>query len=217
MSAIPKDNINDKNNKRFFVPPQYSKTDKRDRDLVERVKLGDQEALNILSRKYMLITRKMANKEFSEFDREDVMQEVMLKFIVAVYSYKSFGSFYRFFCGIYSNATKSWIKKNYRLARNVGIAKWMRIEREDNYPFVQKEDESLFIDALTIKEHMKNITKENARAVMMYYFDDIAPKQANELFGIPKDCYRGRYRRGITEIKKSIERAKMFEIKKDTL
>ena len=166
--------------------------------LIKRIRAGDEDASEILVRKYYLQIMRFCGWQCGNTDlAEDLAQETFLKAFKSLDQYQKKGHF------------KAWL---YSVAKSVCIDEFRkrRIESETAFDIYELGSDSLEIKRLEdddeIRHMMASLPKDQKEALLLHYIEGFSYRQMGEILNVP---YRTAQSRVNLAIKTLRERGKI--------
>ena len=145
--------------------------------LIKRIRAGDEDASEILVRKYYLQIMRFCMWQCGNADlAEDLAQETFLKAFKSLDQYRKKGHF------------KAWL---YSVAKSVCIDEFRkrRIESETTCDIYELGSDSLEIKRLEdddeIRHMMANLPEDQKEALLLHYIEGFSYRQMGEILNIP--------------------------------
>lgn len=161
--------------------------------LINRMKRGDDEAVEQLVKKYYGDILKYSYRHmFGSSEAEDITQETFVKFFEHFESYKHYGKVKNYLYVIAGNLCKNYYKKN---------------QQEIYEPIIEEifnetEQSETKID---LENALKKLQEEYREVLILYYFHDIKQKEIAKILNISLPLVKYRILKGKEQLKTILE------------
>ncbi len=184
---------------KFFRPP-YSKVALQDFELVKRVCKGDSLAFASLVEKYEKKVRALGYSFFkNETDTADFLQDVFLKVYTNISSFRKESQFSTWLMRIAYNTAinaKNRRKEYVTLSENAEIL-------DNDYSVEEKQLREL--TAESIREALKELPKQFALCLDLYFFYDFSHSEISIITGLPVNTIKSNIFRAKKQLKQKLE------------
>jgi RNA polymerase sigma-70 factor (ECF subfamily) len=167
-----------------------------DLELVERIKNGDRESLDILVKAYL---PKVYNRVLSlvpESDAEDVTQEIFLSLVDSIDSFRGRSAFSTWFHRITMNKVADYHRKSSRRKEQL---KENDVPRAID-PWKGTDDE------LIVKEVLVELPDKYREVLLLKFSEGLSFGEIAEQLNLTYEATRSRYRRAIVMVRERLER-----------
>jgi len=150
-----------------------------DEELVGRVAVGDESALEELVGRYAVSLSRFIERQTAGNDVEDLYQETWIRAIGAIDSFDRVRRFSTWLFTIAVNLCRDWHRR--RASRPAG--------GEDSERIGYKSDASARLDAQALLAHLPF---EQREAVILRYYHDLSENEMSRVMGVPTGTVKSR-------------------------
>lgn len=166
-----------------------------DEELVERIKNGNREYLDVLVEAYLPKVYNRVQALVPESDAEDVTQEIFLSLVDSIGKFQGESAFATWFYRITMNRVADYYRKVSR-----------RQKKESNRePTPRAFDPWKWMDSkLALKEALVNVSDKYREILLLKFLEGLSLDDIAERLGLTYGATRYRYRRAICVVRKRI-------------
>ncbi len=165
-------------------------------ELVERVKDGDSEALDILVRAYLPRVYDVVQSLVPESDADDVTQEVFLSVVDSIWKFESRSTFSTWLYRITKNKIADYYR---RKSRNRETALDDQQDFESFYPW------DIIDSELIVKAALAMLPDKPREILLMKFLYGLSFREIGDRLGLTYEGVRSRYRRAIYMVQQQFE------------
>ena len=180
------------------MPVNIMKTNKRltDEELVERIKNGDKEALDILVKAYLPKVYNRVHSLVPEADAEDVTQDIFMSLVDSISSFQGKSAFSTWFHRISMNKVADYHRKIARRREQFSENQPIRIVN----PWKATEDE------MVIKQALVDLPEKHKEVLLLKFSEGLSFAEIADKLDLTYEATRSRCRRAIEAVREKIER-----------
>jgi RNA polymerase sigma-70 factor (ECF subfamily) len=158
-----------------------------DEELVERIKAGDSEALDMLVRTYFHKVYHRVRSLVPEADAEDVTQDIFLSLVDSIHSFRGRSAFGTWFHRIVMNKVADFHRKASRRKEQLSEEQPLR----STNPWNATNDE------LIVKEALKELPEKHKIVLILKFSEGLSFAEMAERLDLTYEATRSRYRRAV--------------------
>lgn len=176
-----------------------------DHVLIRRIRSGDKQAFDTLVRKHYQKIYSYCVRRIGINDAADLTQEIFIKLIKAIFTYRFTGKFTNFLFTIAVNTCNDYEKKPKRL--------WEDIEGLQEADRSPTPLETTLVDEETelIKQKLDTLPAIQKDALILYYCHGLKTKDIAKIMGVPLSTVKSRIKQGMDKLKKLFREEDYFE------
>jgi RNA polymerase sigma-70 factor (ECF subfamily) len=164
-----------------------------DEELVEQIKDGDRESLDVLVRTYLPIVGSKVHRLVPEYDADDVTQEIFLSLVNSIEKFQGKSAFATWFHRIITNRVMDYYRRiSYR-----------QKEKHQN-PRVS-DPWKLMDSELTLREVLVRVPDKYREVLILRFMEGLSFGDIAERLGLTYEATRYRYRRAIRVARRKID------------
>lgn len=167
-----------------------------DAELVERIKSGDSEALDLLIKAHFSRVYNRVHSLIPEADVEDVTQDIFLSLVNSIHSFQGKSAFSTWFHRIMMNKVADYHRKASRRRELLTEEQPLRSVN----PWKAKNDE------LIVKESLAKLPEKHRQILLMKFSDGLAFDDIAQKLSLSYEATRSRYRRAIEAMREEMDR-----------
>ena len=181
-----------------------------DRDLIDAFLKGDQNAFNLLIRKYQEgIYRVIRKMVLDHDDADDLTQEVFIKIYDSVSDFRGESKFFTYIYRIAVNLSLNFLNKNKRnLIRNVSL------NGNDVSSSDMKADESIDAENKTrlLEKAIASLPAQQRAVFNLRYYENLSYEDISSIMEKSTGGMKANYFHALKNLQKFLESNKMFEL-----
>jgi RNA polymerase sigma-70 factor, ECF subfamily len=197
---------NEKTEPESLAPDNIELTNLRDEDLIGKIRLGDQDALGVLFRRYASLVRGIGNRILrDDAEAEDLVQEVFLYFFRSASAFDN-----------RKGSARSWIVQNiyyrainrrrYLSSRHQLFVIASKLSLDHEGTATCRSSETAIFDSALVQEILKGLTTEQFETMRLFFFEGYTLAEISKKLGQPLGNVRHHYYRGLNKL-----RARLFQ------
>ena len=164
-----------------------------DEELVEQIKDGNRESLDVLIRTYLPIVGNRVHRLVPEYDAEDVTQEIFLSLVDSIGNFQGKSAFATWFHRIIMNRVMDYYRRiSYR-------------QREKHQNSRVSDPWKLTDSELTLREVLVRVPDKYKEILVLRFLEDLSFGDIAERLGLTYEAARYRYRRAISMAQKRMD------------
>jgi len=167
-----------------------------DEELVERIKSGDAEALDILIRAYLPKVHNRVRSLVPESDADDVTQDIFMSLVDSIGSFQGKSAFATWFHRISMNKVADYHRRTSRRKEQSIEDAAPRIVD----PWVATEDEMM------VKETLVKLPDKHREILLLRFAEGLSFTEVGERLDLTYEATRSRFRRAIEAARDIMER-----------
>ncbi len=167
-----------------------------DEELVERVKDGDSEALDILVKAYLPRVYNTVQSLVPESDADDVTQEVFLSVVDSIWTFESRSTFSTWLYRIAKNKIADYYRRKSRSRETVPDDQ-QNSESVDPWPGINSE--------LVVKAALAMLPDKPREILLMKFLYGLSFREIGDRLGLTYEGVRSRYRRAIDTVRQQLK------------
>lgn len=167
-----------------------------DEELVERIKNGDKEALDMLVKAYFHKVYNRVHSLVPEADAEDVTQDIFMSLVDSISSFQGKSAFSTWFHRISMNKVADYHRKIARRKEQLSDDEPIRIIN----PWTETENE------LVIKQALMDLPEKHQEILLLKFSEGLSFAEIAERLNLTYEATRSRCRRAIEAVRDKIER-----------
>lgn len=183
-----------------------------DRDLIDAFLKGDQNAFNLLIRKYQEgIYRVIRKMVLDHDDADDLTQEVFIKIYDSVSDFRGESKFFTYIYRIAVNLSLNFLNKNKRnLIRNVSL------NGNDVSSSDMKADESIDAENKTrlLEKAIASLPAQQRAVFNLRYYENLSYEDISSIMEKSTGGMKANYFHALKNMQKYLKKNKMFELLK---
>lgn len=183
-----------------------------DRDLIDAFLKGDQNAFNLLIRKYQVgIYRVIRKMVLDHDDADDLTQEVFIKIYDSVSDFRGESKFFTYIYRIAVNLSLNFLNKNKRnLIRNVSL------NGNDVSSSDMKADESIDAENKTrlLEKAIASLPAQQRAVFNLRYYENLSYEDISSIMEKSTGGMKANYFHALKNMQKYLKKNKMFELLK---
>ena len=183
-----------------------------DRDLIDAFLKGDQNAFNLLIRKYQEgIYRVIRKMVLDHDDADDLNQEVFIKIYDSVSDFRGESKFFTYIYRIAVNLSLNFLNKNKRnLIRNVSL------NGNDVSSSDMKADESIDAENKTrlLEKAIASLPAQQRAVFNLRYYENLSYEDISSIMEKSTGGMKANYYHALKNMQKYLKKNKMFELLK---
>ena len=167
-----------------------------DEELVERIKNGDKESLNVLVKAYLPKVYNRVHSLVPESDAEDVVQDVFLSLVDSINSFRGNSAFGTWFHRIVMNKVADYHRKVSRRKEQLSETQPVRVVN----PWKATDEE------LIVKQALIELPEKHREILLLKFSEGLSFAEVAERLDLTYEATRSRYRRAVEAVREKIER-----------
>ena len=167
-----------------------------DEELVERIKNGDGECLNILIKASLPKVYNRVHSLVPESDVEDVTQDIFLSLVDSIHSFRGKSAFNTWFHRIAMNKVADYHRKTSRRKEQL----------IEEYPPRTVNPWKATDDELIVKEVLVELSEKYREVLLLKFSEGLNFAEIAEKLGLTYEATRSRYRRAIEAFREEMDR-----------
>ncbi len=168
-----------------------------DEELVDQIKSGDGEALNILIKVHLPKVYNRVRSLVPEADAEDVTQDIFLSLVDSIQSFRGKSAFNTWFHRITMNKVADYHRKTSRRKEQLTEKQPLRTVN----PWNAANDE------LIVKEILVELSEKYREVLLLKFSEGLSFTDMAEKLDLSYEAIRSRYRRAVEAFRDEMERA----------
>ncbi|WP_350345158.1 RNA polymerase sigma factor [Proteinivorax tanatarense] len=174
--------------------------------LIRKIKAGDKQAFETLVQKhYQNIFSYCIRRTGNKVVATDLTQDIFLKLIKAIYSYKFTGKFKNFLFTIAVNTCNDYYKKNKYSYEDIDA-----LQKADDSP--QPIEQVIHNEqAINIKGKIDTLPDTQKDVIILYYYHDMKIKDISNITGVKLSTVKSRLKQGKKKLKKLLSEEDYLE------
>lgn len=168
-----------------------------DEELVERIKSGDGESLDILIKAYLPKVYNRVHSLVPEADAEDVTQDIFLSLVDSIQSFRGKSAFNTWFHRITMNKVADYHRKTSRRKEQL----------TDKQPTTTVNPWGATDDELIVKEILVDLPEKYKEVLLLKFSEGLSFTEIAEKLDLSYEAIRSRYRRAIEAFREEMDRS----------
>ncbi len=168
-----------------------------DEELIERIKGGDEEALNALIRKYLPKVYGRVHNLVPEADAQDVTQDIFLSLVDSIHSFRGKSTFNTWFHRITMNKVADYHRKASRRKEQL----------IDKHPPRTTNPWHEADDVLIVREVLMELPEKYREVLMLKFSEGMQFGEIAEKLNLSYEATRSRYRRAVDACREEMDRS----------
>ena len=169
-----------------------------DEELVERIKNGDGESLNILIEAYLPKVYNRVHSLVPEADAEDVTQDIFLSLVDSIHRFQGRSAFYTWFHRITMNKVADYHRKASR----------RREQLKEEHPPRTVNPWNATNDELVVKEILVKLPEKYREILLLKFSEGLSFTEIAENLDLSYEAVRSRYRRAVEAFREKMDRGR---------
>jgi len=169
-----------------------------DEELVEQIKSGDTEALDILVKRYMDKVYNRVRGLVPDADAEDVTQDIFISLVDSIQSFRGKSAFGTWFHRIVMNKVADYHRKVSRRREQFG----------DKHPPRSVNPWKAADDELIVKEALRELPQKHSEVLILKFSEGLTFGEMAEKLDLTYEATRSRYRRAVEAIREQMNRSR---------
>jgi len=167
-----------------------------DEKLVEQIKGGDEESLNILIKAYLPKVYGRVHNLVPEADAEDVTQDIFLSLVDSIHSFRGKSTFNTWFHRITMNKVADYHRKSSR----------RKEQAIDNQPPRAFNPWTEADDILVVREVLMELSEKYREVLLLKFSEGLQFGEIAERLNLSYEATRSRYRRAVEACREEMDR-----------
>ncbi|NIK78614.1 RNA polymerase sigma-70 factor (ECF subfamily) [Paenibacillus castaneae] len=176
-----------------------------DEQLIQEIQKGSQAAMEVLvKRYYKQIYAYLYRKTSSAHTAYDLTQDVFIKLVQKLPSYKSKGSFSSWLFTIAINCSRDYYRSAaYRqAAASSEYEEHLDLKQEESVSYIFERNESRKL----LKQAVKDLPDIQSEAILLKYYHDMKIKEIAAITSTNENTVKARLRQGLDKLRKMLGR-----------
>lgn len=170
-----------------------------DEELIERIKGGDANCLDVLVKNYLPKVHNRINSLVPQSDVDDVTQDVFICLMDSIFTFEGRSTFSTWFHRITMNKVADYHRKMARQRENFD---------EDEFSYIFSPWEEMD-DELIIEQIFESIPRKYKEILLLRHSEDLSFSEIAERLGLSYEAARSRYRRALILVRKKVRDKKI--------